>query len=425
MRGEHIHPAQAGDRHGGSNKSSVQTVSPRAQAKPTCPHFMKYDGQQALQPIRVGLLFEFGSLNGGEFSMLAALSHIPRDEVAIVAFSPADGPLQAALRSQQVPWNSLPDSVLNRNSPHWKREWIAWLRGITANFQLQLLHANSLTMSRRLGLAASELTCRTTGHVRDIMKLSQGAIRELNQHVQLVAVSHAVRQSLLEQGIQQNRVQTIYNGIDPHRFFPVPRTGGLRHELGLSNDVQLAATIGQICLRKGQNDLAACAVLLRDRFPQLHFLLVGQRHSLKTESIEFDRAISKTFRSAGMEHRLHRLHFRHDIPAILNEIDLLIHPARQEPLGRVLLEAAACGVPIVTTNVGGTSEILTHLKTGWLVPAADPAALATGVAALLNHPEHRQHLGSAAASTIANRFHINTAVESLILFWQAAAENLV
>jgi len=350
--------------------------------------------------------------------MLAALNHIPREQVAVVAFSPVGGPLRAELQSQQIPWIPWPDAILNRNSPHWKRTWIAWLRDIAANFRLHLLHANSLTMSRRLGLAASELTCRTTGHVRDIMKLSPGAIRELNQHVQLVAVSHAVRQSLLEQGMEKNRVQTIYNGIDPQRFHPAPRIGWLRRELGLSQDVQLAATIGQICLRKGQDDLAACAVLLRDRFPQLHFLLVGQRHSLKAESIEFDQAISETFRAARMEDRLHRLHFRHDIPEILNEIDLLIHPARQEPLGRVLLEAAACGVPMVATSVGGTPEILTHQETGWLVPAADPAALAMGVAALLDHPEHGQSLGDAAASMVVTRFPVSAAAKSLKLFWQ-------
>jgi len=349
--------------------------------------------------------------------MLSVMDSLDRTRIVPIAFCPNTGPLTDELRARDISQFHWPDSF-NRTDESSQQAVADWWNQRIVECGLDLLHANSLTMSRRMGRIASRLACATTGHVRDIMKFSRNAAAELHQHRRLIAVSHAVETALAAQGIQPGKIETIYNGVDLQRFHPRTATGWLLQELKLPMETKLVATIGQICLRKAQSDLAAAAVLLRDRIPDLHFLLIGKRHSRKPESVAFDDAITAVFRESGMEHRLHRLQFRSDIAEILPEIDLLAHPARQEPLGRVLLEAAACGTPIVATRVGGTEEILTHDVSGWLVSPASPGELAEGMEIALQSPERASRWGAAARRNMEKRFSANLSAEKLLKCWQ-------
>jgi glycosyltransferase involved in cell wall biosynthesis len=102
----------------------------------------------------------------------------------------------------------------------------------------------------------------------------------------------------------------------------------------------------------------------------------------------------------------------------MNEIDLLVHPAHQEPLGRVLLEAAAAGLPIVATDVGGTSEILSDGHSSRLIRPDDPKMLATAIEELIRDPEMRQRFAAAARAEIESRFPVQRAAEELRRLWK-------
>jgi glycosyltransferase involved in cell wall biosynthesis len=86
-------------------------------------------------------------------------------------------------------------------------------------------------------------------------------------------------------------------------------------------------------------------------------------------------------------------------------------------LGRVLLEAAASGLPIIATDVGGTAEILQHQESALLIPPANPTALAEAILRLANDAELRSRLAKKARSQILERFSIETAAENLHAFW--------
>lgn len=368
--------------------------------------------------MNIGLLFEYTSLNGGECSMLAVLDRLIPQGLRVIAFAPQDGPLIERLNEcciAHVPmvWRTgdgsrRPPEVLGRE-----------LARQVEKRDLDLLHANSLAMGRILGVVASQVPCPTTAHLRDIMRLSRAAVADLNRHTRLFAVSRVTETFHVAQGVDADRIVTLYNGIDTDEFAPRPKTGWLHRELGLPADHLLAGTIGQICLRKGHNHLAQAAVLLKDRFPHLHFLVIGQRHSIHPETVQFDEQVTSTFADAGMADRLHRLGIRDDIPALLNELDLLIHPALQEPLGRVLLEAAGSGTPIVATNVGGTEEILEHNHSAWLVSPGSPASLAEGMTRLLMDASLCQKLATAARETILQRFGIESHSQRQQAAWEA------
>jgi glycosyltransferase involved in cell wall biosynthesis len=155
-------------------------------------------------------------------------------------------------------------------------------------------------------------------------------------------------------------------------------------------------TIGQISLRKGQDLFVQAALAIAPELPHVHYLVVGQRLSEKAESRRFEEEL-RAVAEGPLAGRLHLLGVRGDVAGILNELTLLVHPARQEPLGRVLLEAAACGVPIVATDVGGTREIFPpEDRAARVVAAGNASALAAAILDLLADAAMRERLRLAA-----------------------------
>ena len=111
-------------------------------------------------------------------------------------------------------------------------------------------------------------------------------------------------------------------------------------------------------MRKGVDVLLDSFEKVVAKLPTCHLLIVGQRHSIKQEAIEYEAELIRRSQSAALSSKVHWLGRRDDMPDIYAGVDLLLHPARQEPLGRVILEAVASGLPTLTTLVGGSPEIL-------------------------------------------------------------------
>lgn len=197
------------------------------------------------------------------------------------------------------------------------------------------------------------------------MKLSKKAISDLNQIDRIIAVSGATRQYHINQGINPQKIFSVHNGVDTNLFRPdnegqAPLPDGeqdIRAELGIPHHAPVLIFVGQLSMRKGID------ILLETFFrvaPQTsaHLLIIGQQHSQKEESVLYHRNLAQKADSSQHKNRIHWLGRRKDVANIMRSATILIHPARQEPLGRVLLESAASGLPIVTTDVGGSSEIL-------------------------------------------------------------------
>ncbi len=160
--------------------------------------------------------------------------------------------------------------------------------------------------------------------------------------------------------------------------------------------------------------LLAAARAIAERRPDIRYVIVGRRHSEKDESRQFEDALHDVARGP-LARRVHFLGFRNDVATLLSELTLLVHPARQEPLGRVLLEAAAAGVPVVATDVGGTAEIFPPGEdAARLVPAGDAAALAAAMLELLDDAAMRRRMSAAARRRAEGQFDIRTSVPKLL-----------
>jgi glycosyltransferase involved in cell wall biosynthesis len=379
------------------------------------------------------ILCEYPTLNGGERSMLATLDGVRAGGFAPAVIAPPDGPLAKELEARgvelipfqcraadaaskgTVPFS--PTTASSRcprksgQSPQNRlREELA---EILRRRRPALLHANSLAMGRLSGPVAADGGLPSIAHLRDIIRLSPQAVADLNRHRRLLAVSAATREFHVARGLDAEKTRVLYNGVDLDEFRPRTPTGYLHRELGLPSEAQLIGTIGQIGLRKGQDVLLEAAAVVFDRSSTAHLAIVGERNSDKGESREYENELHRVAgsRLAG---RVHFFGRRNDIPQLLNELTVLAHAARQEPLGRVLLEAAASGVAIVATDVGGTREILPQKTAARLSRPDDAAGLAAAVLELLGNRQVREHLALTARERAEERFDIRKTVSELL-----------
>lgn len=191
----------------------------------------------------------------------------------------------------------------------------------------------------------------------------------------IIAVSHALKARIASLGIDSRKIVVIGNGIDAHLFYPRDRQA-CRKKLGLDAAGKQLVYVGNLVAIKGLGDLLQAI----HRLPAYVALnVVG------------DGPLRSNLQSAAARLNLdHRVTFwgkrgHAEIPDWINAADALVLPSLNEGCPNIILEALACGTPVVATAVGAIPEILDDDK-GVLVKPADPAALAMAIETLLASP---------------------------------------
>lgn len=185
----------------------------------------------------------------------------------------------------------------------------------------------------------------------------------------VIAVSDALRcQVIDEYGAKAEQITVIPNGVDVDRFKPMPKREA-SHRLGLEHDIHRILYVGGMERSKGIDYLLKAANMLAkalDRPVQTVFVGDGG-HNREAKLLASQLGISDSTTFAGRRPN-------EEIPLWMNACDVLVLPSLSEGFGVVLIEAMACGKPVVATECGGPQEIVTP-GTGLLVPPADEVAL--------------------------------------------------
>lgn len=379
--------------------------------------------------MKVTLFFEFPSMNGGEHSMLTCCRRLQsKHDVSLTAIAPRHGPLADTLARWRIPTE--PFSVRTANgSRRPQTEVQEQLTELVNRQQPDVVHANSLSAARILS-RCSRINAARTGHVRDIMKLSTKAVGELNQLDALIAVSDATRLFHIQQGISENRIHRVFNGVDAEIFRPCPEADQPQRRRELRKqwlpqvpcDAIIALNVGQICIRKDQLTAVRAVRRAQNTLPDLRLVIAGERYSGKEESLRFEQAIRDCMQDSDDPDSLHLIGYHTAVADLMRCADVLLHTARQEPLGRVLLEAAACRLPIVATDVGGTPEILRPRTDALLIPPNDPAAAAAALTEIVSHQEERRQMTASARQRMLSEFTPEKAAERLHDHWAAVLQ---
>jgi glycosyltransferase involved in cell wall biosynthesis len=192
----------------------------------------------------------------------------------------------------------------------------------------------------------------------------------------VVTVSGDLRRKVLAKGAAPETTRAIVNGCDLSVFHPSDRLAA-RRKLGITPSAQAVVYIGRMDVRKGLRELVEAAASLYALRPNLRVYLIGEgpdRPRLKS-------AIQAINASAYI-HALPACAFD-EVAVWMAAADLVTLPSYMEGCPNVILEALACGRPVVATNVGGIPEILS-CESGELVPPRDSATLAHALASVLD-----------------------------------------
>lgn len=179
------------------------------------------------------------------------------------------------------------------------------------------------------------------------------------------------------------------SGVDPQRFRPAPEPPGIPTVLMASRMLR----------HKGVEELVQAGRLLRAQGHACRIVLAGRTDPANPSSIPESR-----LRGWAQERVVDWLGYRDDVPALLAASHIACLPSHREGLPRFLLEAGACGRPVVASDVAGCREIVEPGVGGLLVPPRDPVALAEALARLLDDPPLRARMGAAARARVLAAF---------------------
>jgi glycosyltransferase involved in cell wall biosynthesis len=213
----------------------------------------------------------------------------------------------------------------------------------------------------------------------------------------IIAVSDAVRQSMLSFGIKSRLISVIPNGINLEQFTPSRgRNGHLRRALGIDERARVIGAVGRLSPEKGFTVFLHAAKKILTELPQTWFLIVGDG-PLKSQLSQYAKGL-------GIEDRVVFTGFHTNIADIYSAMDVYVLSSLREGTPMALLEAMAMKLPAVATDVGGVSRILRHNHNGVLLSSPDARTISEAVLWLLNNPSESARLGHAARTTVTDEF---------------------
>lgn len=196
----------------------------------------------------------------------------------------------------------------------------------------------------------------------------------------VLAISEDLRRRIVAMGARPEKTRAIVSGCDLSVFHPMDRIDA-RHKLGIDPMCEAVVYIGRMDVRKGLRELVEASVSLHSARPNMHVYLIGAG----ADRPIVDSAIQAA-NAASYIHALPECSFD-EVAVWMTAADLVTLPSYMEGCPNVVLEALACGRPVVATNVGGIPELMPSRivdQCGRLVPPRDPAALAVAIESVLD-----------------------------------------
>lgn len=361
---------------------------------------------------RVLIINHSADIGGTELSMEALVAGLPHSRYHFTAVLPSDGPLVARLRQHEIPLEFLP-----------MEGWRWWVENFEQRFKFVLtLPFQALSMARWVSflrrlkpdlihfninrlvepvIAARLLHIPSVMHFRDIPSRMtyrfilgwRGFYALMNCADHWIANSSATEQDI--RPFARCPVTTIPNGIDLTRFDLAARAGAVDFSSHGTFTVAMIAGLVAWKNHAGYLELARQVCARRD---DVRFLVVGDGDP------EYKQQLKEMAGELGVAQQVNFVGHVDNIPALLKQVDLLVHTTDREPFGRVFIEAMAARKPVVAFNSGGAADVVANGETGILVSSGDVNAMAEAVCRLLDAPALRNQMGDAGRKRVEQHY---------------------
>ena len=231
---------------------------------------------------------------------------------------------------------------------------------------------------------------------------------------EVITISDGIRQVLLSEGVPASKVNCVLSAVDTEQYRPDrSHLDWFRQEFKIEPDELVIGMVAQFIQRKGHQTLLDALPTVIAKHPRIKVILFGQGPI--SEDIQ-----ARVAASPDLAARVQLPGFRKDLAKILPCLDVLAHPAFMEGLGVSLLQAAACGVPLIGGRAGGIPEIVRPGLNGELIEPGDVPGLAAALNKLLSAPVLRRDYGVAGRNWVEHQFSIPSMVKGNLSVYRQA-----
>ena len=269
------------------------------------------------------------------------------------------------------------------------------IKRVQRDFQFNLIDAHfaypdgyaATLLGRWLGLPVTITLRGTEQRLSLVPACRKRMIEALQRARRIFAVSESLKEIAIGLGIEADKIKVVGNGVDGAKFHPVDRRLS-RSRYRIPDRAKVLVSVGGLVPRKGFHRVLEVLPQLSVEFPDLYYLIVGGGSPEGDNSVELKQQVSRL----GLEKQVMFLgqispdELKHPLSAA----DVFVLATANEGWANVFLEAMACGLPVVTTDVGGNREVISDSTLGKIVPFGDAGALRESLSRALRRDWDRQ-----------------------------------
>lgn len=382
--------------------------------------------------MKVLLVNNSADIYGASRSLLRLAGKLNEAGHEPVVLLPQEGPLVKSLNNAGIRTEIFPSLRVITRPVLGSWRIIPWLTGLFPSAlrlaglikseRFDIVHTNTGVIVTS-GLAARIARCPHVWHIRDWFQEFGPLWKPYSRYIlwsadRVICVSRAIAGQFAASG----KVEVLHNGFDLAEFPPITaeERKSARSQWSIGPDDLVVGAVGRIKFkRKGQEFLLRASRLLRDLGTEVVCVLAGgaapgsEEHISKMKDLAHDLGVRTIFTGELADAR-----------SAYAAMDVFVLPSAQpEPFGGVVMEAMALGLPVIGTDIGGTTEQIANGETGFLVPPADPDALAGAIRKLAGK-EKRACMGKAGRERVAKSFNLGSTVSRIVEIYRALAAPL-
>ena len=233
-------------------------------------------------------------------------------------------------------------------------------------------------------------------------------VRILKENFNIVSISESLTEEYRLAGFEEDRLFTLMNSVDFNTFHPISsekEKNNLRQKYGLPQNAKILIFVGSLIARKGFDLLITSFVELSKSQEDLFLLVVGPRNSLENPSVndEFVVNLRKQVEKNQITSQtlfLGLIQDRKQLAELYQASNLFIFPSRNEGFPNVVLEAMACGLPVIVSKLPGIEKVINNNETGVILQNNDAESISLAVQRLIGEPKYNAIIGSRASNFI-------------------------
>jgi glycosyltransferase involved in cell wall biosynthesis len=339
-----------------------------------------------------------GQIAGSEKSLLLLAKYIPIG-VRISVACPSPSPLSDELGKLKVKTFGIswPPRRLN-----WHIVWMLYF--VLVNLELILIflktrpfliHANNSKSMLASTLIVFLTRIKLIWHVRDMA--NHPLVLRVGSHLsyRIVAVSNAVKETLVHNGIKESAIDVVYNAIEV-------KNHDLHRKMRQTKGPLIFANVGQFVPWKKQDVFLNAADNLLKEGEDVEFILIGD--DILKRDMKYKAKVLAMIQGSPFANKIKLIGWHQDIEPWWCKVDCLVHPAVSEPFGRVIIEAMSYGVPVIAADSGGPSEIIQDGITGLLFEPNNVADLTCLMGTIIENPGLSQKISTAGHRYAVSHF---------------------